>query len=509
MVSQLIFMVEVLSAAFIAWLGLYVVTRDLPWRESGSRRYFRTGVLAGNALILLSIYLYGIALESIAQSPSEFLRLQQSTWWGIPIAAVFFLWTTMLLTHLGEGRAWTRIFYIVSFGYALFLAIGIASGFMLNANGIEARSSLFQPYYTPMQEPFIHFLHPFVLGSLTAAFILLLMRYLRTPRNTPEHQGATWLCLGSVFLLFGAVASFVLPPLDLAYAPKQVGDYVATAGAAIISLGIARHNALEQEQILQHDFWHSLITVAVSVGIYVLGYAAFSLFYGYPISPMAVIALSVLAVITQTPYNWSGAVFDRILLPRWVVAYRSRLVLMRQQPLTAVNPGQLLDEAQESFGDLIRTVRRDEIDELVRDEVEHIFQYTRFDNAEVLEASRLQQLQLVQQKEAAYASEQRLPPDGLSADQKAESLRLFLEEAIDEWMNCDGVDVSSPQTIEQVILQKKYIEGWTRTQVERYLYDQHHLAVTGGAYSRHLKQARRRLAGAIADREVAHMTMLG
>jgi hypothetical protein len=114
---------------------------------------------------------------------------------------------------------------------------------------------------------------------------------------------------------------------------------------------------------------------------------------------------------------------------------------------------------------------------------------------------------LVQQREAAYASEQGLTPDGLSSDQQAESLRLFLEEAIDDWMNSDGDDVSSPQAIEQVILQKKYTEGWTRTQVERYLYDQHHLAVTGGAYSRHLKQARRRLAGAIADKEVAYVTV--
>ncbi len=54
-----------------------------------------------------------------------------------------------------------------------------------------------------------------------------------------------------------------------------------------------------------------------------------------------------------------------------------------------------------------------------------------------------------------------------------------------------------------MILRKKYVDGWTRTQVERYLHDQYEVAVTGGAYSRHLKQARRRLADAIVDHEVA------
>ena len=168
MASQIIFVIEVLSAAFVAWLGLYVITRDLPFRRIGPRRYFRVGLLAGNAMILLCVYYYGIAMESVAQSPEEFLLMQQATWWGIPIAAAFFLWSAMLLTHTGEGSIWARILYSVTFAYALFLAIGIASGFMLDASAIETRDSLFQPYYTPMQEPLIHLFHPFVLGCLAA-----------------------------------------------------------------------------------------------------------------------------------------------------------------------------------------------------------------------------------------------------------------------------------------------------------------------------------------------------
>jgi hypothetical protein len=505
--TQVIFIVEVLSAAFVAWLGLYVITRDLPFRRNGPRQYFRVGLLAGNAMILLAVYFYGIAMETVATSPQEFLRLQQATWWGIPIGAIFFLWSAMLLTRTGENSTWVRVFYVLSFAYALFLAMGIASGFMLDATAIELRDSPFQPFYTPMQEPFIDFFHPFVLGALFTSFLLMLRQALRTERHTDEHRRALWLAMGSFLLLIGGVLSLILPMLNIWYLPKQIGDYTATAGAVVISYGIAKYNALEHEQLMEHDFWHSSTTVFVSVAIYLLSYSAFSLFFGYAISPMAIVALSALAVLTQTPYNWSGVVFDRVMLPRWAVAYRSRLVLMRQEPLTTANANRMLQEAQEEFDNLIRSVRREEIDELARDEVEHIFQYTRFDNPEVLAESRLHQLQSVQMQQTAYAEERNLPVDTLSEEQRAESLRLFLADAITEWIgpNGDGPSNSaaSPEHIEQVILQKKYVEGWTRTEVEHYLHDHYELAVTGGAYSRHLKQARRSLADAIADREIA------
>ena len=111
MFAQTIFLVEVLSAAFILWLGLYIITRDLPWRRTGSRRWLRPALLSGNALILLAVYLYGIAMESVARSPSDFLLWQQSTWWGVPIAVLLFVWSVMILTRTGEKKSWTRVLY--------------------------------------------------------------------------------------------------------------------------------------------------------------------------------------------------------------------------------------------------------------------------------------------------------------------------------------------------------------------------------------------------------------
>ena len=447
-------------------------------------------------------------MESVARSPADFLLWQQATWWTIPIAAMLFLWAVLLLTRVGEGRPWLRVVFVTTFIYANLLALGVASGFMLDASSIEARDSLFQPYYTPMHEPFINFFHPFVMGTLAVCFVLLLVQYRRAPRHTVESRRARWLALGSLFLLVGAVASFMLPPRNLAYAPKQIGDYLATAGAATISYGIARHNALEHEQLLEHDFWHSLVTVAVTVAIYLLGYTALSLLFSYALSPLAIIALSALAVLTQTPYNWNGGVFDRIMLPRWAVAYRSRLVLMRQDTLTAPDPSRLLDEAEETFGDLIRHVRRGEIEELAHSEIDHIFQYTRFDNLETLAASRLNQLRSVQAQQAEYAETLHVPAGGLSDAQAGQSLRLYLEDAINCRLCPADAEPASPERIEQIILQKKYVEAWTRTEVERYLYDNYELAVTGGAYSRYLTHARQRLADVIVEREVALVASL-
>ena len=102
-----------------------------------------------------------------------------------------------------------------------------------------------------------------------------------------------------------------------------------------------------------------------------------------------------------------------------------------------------------------------------------------------------------------------MPADGLSTDQQAEALRQYLIRAIDTWFESAqqeyGPDAASEQ-IEQVILRKKYAEGLSRTEVERYLYDTVHVAITGGAYSRHLTLARQHLADVIVDHELAHIT---
>ncbi len=513
MIKQLIFMTEVISAAFVLWLGLYVITRDLPWRNTGHRRWLRTPLMAGLALIFFAIYVYGNAMEVLAESAAEYFFWQRLTWWVAPLAVLLFLWSVIVLfRHEGDGL-WMRLFYVVTLLYAVALAVGIASGSILDEAGILPRSGMFQPYYTPMKSPYVHFFQSFLLGVLMCAFLIMLFQYRRTAHRSMEYRRLRILLIGSLASLVGGLSTMAPVPLEFPVSPKQVGDFLITFGAAMFAYSIARFNALEHEQILYHDFLHSITTVAISVAVYVFSYMGLSLVVGYPISPIAVIILSALAVITQTSYNWGGGVLDRILLPRWAVGYRSRLVLMRQESITAADPTRMLQKAEESFSSLIRTVRRDEIDEVVHDEIDYIFQYSRFDSDEILSESKLQSLATVQVVQETHAAELGLPVNGLSEAEQAQTLRMYLTTAIDEWLCTNGQSESSakgdpdPEMIEQVILRKKYAEGLSRTAVEHNLLETFDIAVTGGAYSRHLKQARTRLADAILDHELSYLNV--
>ena len=53
------------------------------------------------------------------------------------------------------------------------------------------------------------------------------------------------------------------------------------------------------------------------------------------------------------------------------------------------------------------------------------------------------------------------------------------------------------------ILCKKYVDNLSRTEVEHYLYEKYKVAVTGGAYSRALKQGRDSFVRALFTAELA------
>ncbi len=511
MLTKIVFMTEIISAAFVLWLGLYVITRDLPWRNTGPRRWLRTPLLAGFALALFSIYVYGNAMETLAQSQEEYFFWQRLTWWVAPLAVLLYLWAAINLFRQDGDALWTRLFYTITFLYAAALAVGIASGYILDEAGILARSSPFQPYYTPMKFPYVHLFQLYLLGVLLCAFIIMMIQLSRSHRFTEENRRIRLLVIGGLASLIGGLTTMAPVPMDVLVSPKQIGDLLVTFGTAIFAYSVARYNALQHEQIITQDFLHSIGTVAVSVAFYLISYFAISIVIHYPISPVAVVMLSALPVVTQTPYNWGGGVMDRILLPQWAIAYRSRLVLMRQESITAADPTRMLQQAEESFSDLVRTVRRDEIDELVHNEIEYIFQYSRFGSDKILAESKLQKLETAMVQQSEFAKEHGLPVKDWSSNQRAEALRQYLVHAIDKWL-CSGKTPEasnsndpSPERIEQVILRKKYAEGMSRTGVERYLLETCHVAVTGGAYSRHLKQARMRLADVIADHELSYI----
>ena len=110
MLRDLLFLLESLSATFILWLGLYVITRDLPLgKETGkAAAWRRPALIAGAGTLLLAIYLLGITMGIVAESAAEYLRWQRATWWTVPVASALFIWAISLTLPLISAPSPTR-----------------------------------------------------------------------------------------------------------------------------------------------------------------------------------------------------------------------------------------------------------------------------------------------------------------------------------------------------------------------------------------------------------------
>ncbi len=504
MFAQLFILFEVLISGSVLWLGLYIITRDIPWRHETQSAWQRPAQLVGFGLIIASIYLYGSVMMTISSSPQEYARWQQLAQWGIPISIVCFFWSVVMLTsRVGKTPKWLKWLLPIAAAIALLLAIGIVSGFILDKEAIEPIGTILLPYRLPWRQPFGYLYTSFILiGALGS--ILVLARRLPSVEENPKDREKVLIAIGGgLFLLVGFGAMFLFAELGNPYLPKQIGEYTAAAGAILVGYDIARYNALNHEQIIQSDFLHSFISVTTTVLVCILAYLSLSALFSYHVQALAVALISIFIVLTHTPYSWDGIILDRLFLPRWVVGYRDKLLLMRQQPLTVTETQDPLALAEATFDAVLLVTRTQELEELIQSEVENIFKYSNFNSDEVMSESSLYELQISQLALAEYASSLGTEPEELSIHHRADCLRDFLRSAIDEWSwSPDGT--SRLARIERIILRKKYVEQNSRVNVEQQLSDQFDQIITGGGYSRRLKAARQRLTRTLHERELAY-----
>ena len=504
MAVQILFLVEVLLAAFVLWIGLYSITRDLPWRREAQRIWQRPPLMAGAGMILGSIYLFGNAMKMVSTTPEEFVLWQRFTLWGIPIAIVCFFVAVVELTCSGRpAPQWVRALILIVAVIAVALGFAIAGGYLFDAETIRAGTTVFQPFYLPQRVPYGDLYYGFVVAGILGSIAVLLHRLPKTAGDADRRQKVLIGIAGGAFLLVGLLSTLLFAELRHPYLPMHIGDLLAAMGAVAVSYDIARHNALKHRQIIRSDFWHSFVSVAITALLCLFIYLAFSAVFSYPVQPLSVALICVFIVLTHTSFNWGDAVLDRLFLPRWVVGYRDQLMLMRQQPLTAEDPADPLAMAEQTFDAVLQATRTQELESLIQGEVEGIFKYRNFDDDELLSESRLFGLQIVQAAVQEYAQDRDIEASSLSDHHRAECLRSLLCTAIDEW-SWTPDPLSRRARIEKTILGRKYVEQRSRVDVERLLSDQFDVVITGGGYSRCLIDARMHLARALYDRELAY-----
>ncbi len=148
----------------------------------------------------------------------------------------------------------------------------------------------------------------------------------------------------------------------------------------------------------------------------------------------------------------------------------------------------------------------------IQKEINHIFQYKRFQNETVMANSLLHTLNVVQDATHAWMRERRLL--ALSKHDKARVLREFLSRCIIQELSPDPghppprnlPQVVSPplrkQWIEYLILLWQHVDGKTRQRVVKILDTKTNSLLGNGTYSRRTQAARERLAALIWQKEM-------
>lgn len=462
-------------------------------------------LMAGSAITLLSFFLFGVAMQTIAETPQHFLLWQRLTWWTIPVALYGFCWATLALYYRQQvtQSVWcwlVRLSWLLAW-VAFCLTIAIFSGFLVQGEQIQALQSAFASYRTPARMPRYLFYALYLLGMLTSTVAILLIQNLRIARTAPqEYPKVRWLLYGSGVALTGMIIGVVIQPLSNGLIPVQAGMFLIVAGVGLVGYGVVNHNALMQEQVLKQDFQHSLLSASLTAGLYLLAILFFTLI-GYPLPLFLTPILLFLAVLTQAPLGWEEAVSDRLLLPRWAVGYRERLVLLRRSVLTTAEPTHVLDKAETAMQQIIEELRVDEMQLMINSEMDRIFSYNHFDDDTLLSESPFQTLQCV----LAQATHTAPNHAHSAAAHKARALRILLSSQIERSLAPPSLDQKSLEHTLQIgylILQQKHLQGKSRSEVEEAIRVQHKVIITGGAYTRHLQSARQHLAQWLLEREI-------
>lgn len=512
MLKTSVFLVESVGAAFVFWLGLFISTRSIAPQRARLAQYYlwkNPSLLAGSAITLLAFFLFGVAMQTVAETPQQFLIWQQLTWWTIPVAMYGFCWSTILLYYRQQVSedSWRRLILLawIIAGWALLLVLAILAGILVQGEQIQEIQSSFASYRTPVRMPWYLFYALYLLIMLTSTVSILLIQNLRIVRVAPqEYQKIKWVLYGSGIALVGTTIGVVIQPLSNGLVPVQLGMFVIVAGVGFVGYGIVNYNTMMQAQVLKQDFQHSLLSSALTAVLFLLSIPLFRLL-GYPIPLILSPILLFLAVLTQAPLGWEEAVSDRLLLPRWAVGYRERLVLLRRTVLTTPNPTQALNHAEAEIQQIVQDARVDELRQMISSELERIFYYNHFYDDRLLAESPLQTLQSVYKVVLQFRSKQSLTGAQSTEVQKTLALRALLAERIEQFLGRSTMDGESRDTNLQVgylILQKKHLQGKSRPEVEEAIRAQYNVIVTGGAYSRNLQSARQHLAQWLFEEEI-------
>lgn len=511
--KQIFFIIQLVAATYMLWLGLYMFTRiDLLRRDDKKKTDYHSAWFIAAACVMTSVYLLGVAMETMVQSKEEFLLWQRLTWWTSMYGLAFFLLTVIYLDYDRSdhrGVLVRRIILIAVLTISTLMAAGILLGIFTDTSHIRTIEKPFKAYYTPHLDPQYTIFSLWTLFILSATVFLLLHRYwnVRRKRSAPEDDAkmerseAASLAMAGVLIFTGTMIGVWGVPGIPGAIPRQLGMVGIAAGGAMIGIAITRAQAFLHSRTIAWDFRRSLLSTTIVLTLYLGIFCTALIVLRYPIQPVAIALIAFLVVLPRAPLRWEERLTDRVLLPHWLIGYRKRLMTISDDALTALTPRKALTSAEPELSQAVHDAYREELYESIQRGVETIFQYKRFKDDAILAHSNLQRLAVVERywRELGNGAS---PSDGdaLAANALRKALITIIGQGIDDHAAREDM---SPEAIGLVVIRKQYIEERTRAAVESYLLNRYGVALRGGAYSRSLKLGRNYVTNALFEAEVS------
>ena len=515
-IRSILFHIEILFAGYFFWVGLYVLFRALRHESKPENEippwYERLEVQGATAVILVAIYMLGIAMELVSDTPAEYIGWLRGTWWALLPAIA--LWFRIFLFAPSPGKTVTRIPLWKHILSLVILVAGLSFGivnqfsdFFFTYNQIiPDANTLFGTYIIPRNFPayYLHALYFITVAYAAGGRIIYL--WWHTADSDPLKPTITSILFGSSLILAGSTLTTInYLYLDYSY-PHQIGDLLASIGLMIIARHMIDYDVMLQGRYNLSDYRRNLFIAALNVAGMLIVFHLVHWLSGDTLPFITIPTLVCAAVFISSSAPFFRSLANRAFLPKWESILLDKIESIETELNTAENSSSAIAKAQTDLQAITAEAKTAQEQEQIQAEVNRIFRHNTLYKDEELVNSTLFDLAALQQAINDFAQSHHIQPSQIPTADKTELLRAFLKDQVAELQPEQEGNLTAEteqQQIEYIIIYRGYFDKRTRREIVDEIEDTIGLRLLNNsrAYTQHLNRARQRLTNQIWRKE--------
>ncbi len=504
------FTLQILVAGYFLWLGLFLISRAylLP-AVRPSAWWTQPDVSAGLAVVLVFIFLCGVALEGVSRTPEEFIFWQRATWWAIPPVAAIWLRLILRLPDFDQAAPppvnvyRENISWLVLGGAIFFSVVGVSTNFVFAFDRITTTGNVYGSILLPPAWPTYPIYAVFFLGTILSTLVIIALRWRAAGAAARRLLGRIF--WGNLLMILGSLSYFLtyffIDQLPL----RLAGDLLASVGLAIVGRNLIFYGGWLRHRNVRPDLRRSFALNAVLVVGFLLVFEGLHRLSGADPSWLSIPILVAATVVIATFSPFLQVGLDRLILPEWETQLRAQLDHLQSQMITAADPAVALADVEKALIAAAAEARQAQKREMFAAEMERIFRHKTIFKDPELARSPLLAERVGQRQLQAIARRRQLAAAHLSTADRAQAVRDLLEAAIAEAEEQIAAGRQAAEArIPLLILRFGYLEDKTRPEVAEIIRRQtgYRLATNSRSYTVQLNEGRRLLAEILWQQEI-------